>query len=283
MRRLVRVLVVLAILAIVVAIIWRLYGDQIRTRYVLFRCDSVWRTVKDFQTHVRAQVNQGPVSLTVSGEARYKVPDAFRLDLDQIVRTEVIARGDRVWVVMPSLKAAAEVVFQRGSPVASALRSRRAGQWLKEAVRNPGTRVVGKVTVAGHRCYAVRVPAHEEPPPAATPAGSGGHTMLYVDTRTLLPVQAVAIDENLTPFATLTLKDTRINQGFPDSDFDFRPSADTLVVRRVFDPEHPESLILPPVRDERGKGRRAGTWDDFLHKMDGMWNPQGGGAGGQSP
>jgi len=283
MRRLIRLLAVLAILAIVVAVVWRLYGDQIHTRYVLFRCDRVWRNVKDFQTHVQAQVNQGSLSLTVSGEARFKVPDAFRLELDQIVRTEIIARADKVWVTMPTLKAAVEVVFEKGSPVANALRSRRAGRWLNDAVRNPGTRVVGKATVTGHRCYAIRVPAAQEPAPAGTPAGPAGHTMLYVDTRTLLPVQAVAVGANLAPLATLTLKDTRINQGFPESDFDVKPSADWLVVRRVFDPEHPESLILPPVQDERGRGPRAGTWDDFLHKMDGMWNPQGVGAGSQSP
>jgi outer membrane lipoprotein-sorting protein len=283
MRRLLKLLVVLAILAIVAAVIWRVCGDRIRTRYVLFRCDHVWRNMRDVQVHLRAQVNQAPLSLTVGGEARFKVPDAFRLDLDQIVRTTVMGRGDQVWVVMPSVKAAVQVIFEKGSPVAAALRSRRAGQWLKEVVKNPGARVLGKTTAAGERCYAIRVPATQEPTPTGTPVSSAGHTMLYVDTKTLLPVEIVALDANLTPVAMVTLEEMRINQGLPDSDFDFRPSADMLVMRRVFDPEHPESLILPPIGGSSSKAGRGPTWDDWLSKMGGMWNPQGAGSGGQPP
>lgn len=260
MRRVVVVVVILSILAIAVAVAWGRYGGQLYTKYVLLRCDRAWRGVRDVQALATVQYMSHALGFTISGNARFKRPDAFRLELDQMIKTELIGRGDQVWVYWPLLKTAIEVVFEKGSPLVENLRGRKVDRWVKDLAANPRTRVVGKPVVNGRRCYLIDVPAA----PTTPDAKPTGHTLLALDTQTLMPVQVVVSDDTGPPILTLSLKDIKVNRGLPDTDFELARSSDLLVVRRVFNPEHPESLLLPPLH---GKEKKAPTWDQWLNKM----------------
>ncbi len=260
MRRVVVPLVILCILAIAGALAWGRYGGQLYTKYVLLRCDRAWRGVRDVQAQATVQYMSHALGFTISGHARFKRPDALRLELDQMIKTELIGRGDKVWVYWPLLKTAIEVVFEKGSPLVENLRGRKADQWVKNLATNPRTRVVGKPLVSGRRCYLIDVPAA----PATPEAKPSGRTLLYLDTRTLMPAQVVVSEGTGPPVLTVSLKDIKVNRGLPDSDFELGRPKGLLVVRRVFNPAHPESLLLPPLH---GKEKKAPTWDQWLNKM----------------
>ncbi len=255
MRRVVAVIVILAILAIAGAVAWQRYGGRLYTKYVLFRCDQAWRAVRDVEADVSAQYMSSELGFTVSGNARFKRPDAFRLELDQVIKTEMIGKGDTVWVYWPRLRAAIEVVFEKGSPVIGALHGRKADQWVKTLARDPRTRVKGKQAVNGRPCYLIDMPST---------TNANAHTLLYVDARSFMPAKVVAFDETGTPTVTLALEKVKLNQKLPDADFELPQSRKLLVVRRVFNPKHPESLLLPPLR---GQEKKAPTLDDWLGKM----------------
>jgi hypothetical protein len=99
--------------------------------------------------------------------------------------------------------------------------------------------------------------------------GRWERTRVYVSKETALPVRGVALTEKDNPIITWTARTLAVNQGLADSHFQFDPPDDVTVVEREFDPEHPESLLLPP--DKLGK---RSSWEELFKAVEGELHKQ---------
>lgn len=285
MRRRLGCLVVIAIVAILLAAAWLMYGQRVRTFYVLKRCDWAWSRVGDYQSEFELRTELGPLSIPVQGTMWFKKPDMYRVDLgpDELTACRVMAHGNRTWVYMPLLNIALDVTFKQGDP-ADVVRSQSPAQWVDQLEASTDARVVGTEMIEGRECYVVELTPSADSKAAATPLappeagallgpdmlmGRWERTRVYVSKKTALPVQGVALTDRGNPIVTWTAKSLAVNQGLSSRYFEFDPPKDVTVIEREFDPAHPESLLLPP-----GELGKTLSWDELLKALEGETDEQ---------
>jgi outer membrane lipoprotein-sorting protein len=285
MRRRLGCLVLIAIVAILLAAAWLMYGQKVRTFYVLKRCDWAWSRVGDYQSEFELRTELGPFTIPVQGTIWFKKPDMYRVDLgpDELTACRVMAHGDRTWVYMPLLGMALDVTFKQGDP-ADVVRSQSPAQWVDQLEESTDARVTGTDVVEGRECYVVELTPSPETKAASTPLappeagalldpqmlmGRWERTRVYVSKKTALPVQGVALTDKGNPIITWTAKSLAVNQGLSSQYFEFDPPKDVTVIEREFDPAHPESLLLPP-----GELGKSPSWDELLEALEGETDEQ---------
>ena len=272
-------LVVIAIVAILLAVAWVVFGQRLRTFYVVKRCEWAWKRVADYQNDFELRTELGPLSIPVRGTMWFKRPDRYRIDVgpDQLTVCRFISHGSRAWVYVPSLKVALDVAFAEGDPTDVA-RSQSPAQWVDQLLGSADARVIGAETAEGRECYVIELTPVPDTKgaiaPLAPPAtgrlldskvltGQWERTRIYVSKKTALPVQGMALTDRGNPIVTWTAKSLAVNQGLSDRHFEFDPPEDVTVIEREFDPAHPESLFLPP-----GDLDAGASWPDVFDALE---------------
>jgi hypothetical protein len=167
-------------------------------------------------------------------------------------------------VYFPGLKVAVQVEFARGDAV-SVVSSQSPRPWLDQAAEATEVQWVGKRRVNGRKCavleFAPPSGSREDGLSTVSPAlgarfadvpliGDWKRTRLYLDDATGLPIRGEALKDNAAVLFSWTAANPQVDTGLTAQDFEFQPPEGVRVVKRTYDPAHPERLFLPP-----GKGR----------------------------
>ena len=71
-------------------------------------------------------------------------------------------------------------------------------------------------------------------------------TRLYLDRELGLPIRGEALKADGSPLLVWNARNLRVNIGLTQSDFRFQPEPGVKVLKRRYDPDHPEDLLIPP-------------------------------------
>ncbi len=262
MKKIVVVLVVVAILAIVGAVVWGVFGTSIRTATLLRKCQRAWDGLEDYKGDFEVSVEVGSISLPVRGTMWYMHPESYRLDLGgkQKKACSVYVHGDAAWLYVPGKKVAFEVQFTDFSPP-EVMRDHSVKPWVDQARNGSELELLESENFDGRACSVVEITPTQAAKAAgvrsAVPAlgkrfddslflGKWKRTRIYIDDETGLPTRAIALKENGGTLFSWAATDLEVNEGLDESDFAFVPPDGVKVRQRKYDPDHPESLFLPP-------------------------------------
>jgi outer membrane lipoprotein-sorting protein len=266
MRRWPVVVVVSFLLALAAGLVWGVYGDDIRLALALRKCSSVWEKLHDYESDFRVDVKLGPLNPSVSGTVSYLRPHAYKLELGDRTRPGciVVKRTQTAFVWFPDAKVAVDVEFRRESEGDAVLASQSPAPWVKQLGEGSKFRWVGKGEVSGRPCSVLElVPPQESAESGgsiAAPAlgkqfagipfvGSWKRTRVSLDRNTGLPIRGEALKSDGAVLFSWTASNVRTNRGLSAGDFEL-DARGVRVVKRTYDPVHPERLFVPP-----GKGR----------------------------
>ena len=262
MKKAVVLLAVVAILAVAGAVVWAGFGRQIRTASLARRVDRAWEDLEGYKGDVEASFEIGSFSVPMRGTVWHMRPDSYRFDLGgkQKSACTVYVQGDTAWLHVPGRKVAYEVQFETGAPP-DVMEDYSMRPWLDQARKGNELEFLDGERFDGRDCTVVEIvptqTAKAEGVQAAVPAlgkrfddalflNKWKRTRIYIDEDTDLPIRAIALKENGGTLFSWAVTNLTVDGGLDVSDFAFEPPQGTKVRKRKYDPNHPESLFLPP-------------------------------------
>jgi hypothetical protein len=252
----------IAVATLLLVVAWLRWGDDLRARYVLWRCVRAWERVADYEARTDVSARVGLLKVTLGGTLAHRKPDAYRLDLGGglVPKCRFTGVGDTAWVYFPQLKTALEVDFETGG-AAQVAEGESVKPWVDEALKGARPAWLGTQVVNGRTCDVVALApaprAQSDGAPAIMPmlgerfrkvpfSRDWASTRLYLDRELGLPIRGEALKADGSPLLVWNARNLRVNIGLTQSDFRFQPEPGVKVLKRRYDPDHPEDLLIPP-------------------------------------
>ena len=297
MRRWIVVVALGVLLALAAGIVCGVYGDDIRLAIALRQCNAARDRLRDYQSDFRVDAKLGPLNPSVSGTIAYLRPDSYRLELGDPGTPDcvLVKNAQAAYVSFPKTDLpVVEVEFPSDEEADAAVGSQSPLPWVEQLGEGSRFQWVGRDEVGGRRCSVVEL----VPPTEATadgglilaPAlgrrfadipfvGSWNRTRVYLDRGTGLPIRGEALKGDGGVLFSWTASNVRVNQRLSDAEFGAAGNS-ARIIKRKYDPAHPERLFLPPTKG-RSLLRRLG---DALEQgaKDYLEDQIGGDSSGQS-
>ncbi|MBM3501748.1 MAG: hypothetical protein FJX74_24095 [Armatimonadetes bacterium] len=253
----------IGVVAVAAGIAAFVYQDQIRVALALWRCGAAWKRLRDYESDFRLEVRLGPLETTVRGHALYLKPDFYRLELGDPVepRCVVVKRERTTCVSFPGTDLPLiEAQFPSDADGAAIAGSQSPLPWIEQLAWGGELRWVGQGTVDGRPCSVLEltIPAEvaSDGRRMAAPAlgsryadlpfvGEWRRTRVYLDAETALPIRGEALKANGALLFSWTASNVQVDRGLSASDFNLHTTS-PRVLKRTYDPAHPERLFLPP-------------------------------------
>jgi len=256
---------VFVLLAVAAGVVWGIYGDDIRLALALRKCNAASDRLRDYQSDFRIEAKLGPLNPSVSGTIAYLRPDSYRLELGDpatpdcvLVRTAQAAYVSFPQTDLPVL----EVEFPSDEEGDAVVGGQSPLPWIEQLGEGSRFQWVGRDEVSGRPCSVIEL----VPPTEATAdeglilapalgrrfadiplAGSWKRTRVYLDRETGLPIRGEALEDDGGVLFSWTASNVRTNQRLSGAEFTLHATS-RRVVKRTYDPAHPERLFLPPTK-----------------------------------